>query len=189
MKAKKSKDQIIKELREENKIFKVKLKHMENDYQVTQEEYENTTRRYLEMLSNLEKVVEERTERVREVRKRLGQQRLELQIMLDAVPAMVFYKGKDLRYIRTNKMFCEMAQMSIEDIVGKTDAQLFSGRKHFNTRDDKKALKTGDPVLKRIEKITIGDTARTIQIDRIPYRDEHNKIIGIIGFALDITEQ
>ena len=45
-------------------------------------------------------------------------------------------------------------------------------------------------ILKRniVEPLETGTGLKWVQTDKIPYRDAHGNIIGIIGFALDITE-
>jgi len=175
--------------RQDPALLEIKLKHLENDLFVIRKESEETTKCYLEMFSNLEKVVSHRTEQVNKTREFLGLKSLELEVMLDASRAVIFYKDNKLRYIRVNRMFYEMVECPFNEIIGKTDEQLFTTGGHFNREEDQKVLLSGIPSLGKVEMITTLQGERTIQIDRIPYRDVSKKIIGIIGFGIDITEK
>jgi len=170
-------------------ILEIKLRHLENDYHVIRNDYENTTKNYLEILKNLEKNVAERTKQVEQIQCFLEQKGIELQVMIDASPAMIFYKDRNLRYIRVNRMFYEQLPFTYNEIIGKTDEQLFSNSQYFNTQCDKRVLATGKPVLGQEEILSTITGDRFFQVDRIPYTDVNQNIIGLIGFSLDVTEQ
>jgi hypothetical protein len=55
--------------------------------------------------------------------------------------------------------------------------------------DDKEVITSGKPKLGIIEPIDTATGTRWVQTDKIPYRDKEGRIIGIIGFAVDITER
>ena len=114
----------------------------------------------------------------------------ELQMILDLVPAIIFYKDIEGRIIRANKALADSLKVPIKDIVGKTTEELFS-------KEQAESMKKGDQEvmisgkLKRniIQPYTTPDGIRWLIIDKIPYKDKKGKITGIIGFAKDITEQ
>ena len=183
-----SEDDRVSCLLAEKKELEVRLNHLENDFSVTQDEFENTTKSYLEILSNLEKVVNERTKKIKEMGKVLEVQSRELQAMLDAVPAILYYKDRDIRYNRVNRMFCDVFRYPRDVVMGKTDEELFPDGTGFASAADAKVLKTGKPLLKRKENISTPDGNHTYRISRIPYRNEKKIIIGIIGFALQLEK-
>ena len=94
------------DLHQQIELLEIQLRHLENDYFLTKEEYEQSTEKYLEILfelkkkntelqnlkDNLEKIVEEQTKELKESEKILIAKSNELQIMLDSSPALIFYK-------------------------------------------------------------------------------------------------
>src|SRR5437867_3427713 len=56
----------------------------------------------------------------------LRQKTLEQEALLHAIPALVFLKGRDHRYITVNQAYAQSYGLSIEQIEGKTDPEIFS---------------------------------------------------------------
>ncbi|MCP4714486.1 MAG: PAS domain-containing protein [Deltaproteobacteria bacterium] len=173
-----------KELKEKVRLLELKLKHLENDYAVTREEHEATTRSYLEMLSNLEKVVNERTRNVKDVQTALGRQGRELQHMLDAVPAIIFLKDSCLRYVRVNEAFCRLAGLSRDDIVGRTDAELRQDWCGFDRKLDSDVVRKGKDLLQRRESAGCGGQQQAYLLDRLSCRDAAGNLTGFVGYAV-----
>jgi diguanylate cyclase (GGDEF)-like protein/PAS domain S-box-containing protein len=112
------------------------------------------------------------------------------QIILDASPAMIFYKDKENRFIRVNEPFARANGMSKKEMEGKTMWEIYSKEdadKYW--QDDKEVMADGNPVLNIIEEMTTPQGTKWVQTDKIPYRNSKGEIIGIIGFTLDITER
>ncbi|MBN2290092.1 MAG: PAS domain-containing protein [Candidatus Glassbacteria bacterium] len=183
--------------------LEIRLKHLRNDYLLTKDEYEDTTRKYLEILAelkdknrqlldfqrNLEETVSRRTEQLEQTKKILQQKSEELQIMVDSSPSMIFYKDNLGRYVRVNKAFSDLIGFPLKKITGKTDAELFPGEaKHF-AQDDVRVVQTGKRVVNKEVTLKTKKGERFLLVDKIPFRNADGEIIGIIGFALDVTER
>ncbi|GAH77056.1 unnamed protein product, partial [marine sediment metagenome] len=70
----------------------------------------------------------------------------ELQMIMDSVPALIFYKDTEGRIIRANKTLANALKMSIKDIVGKTTEELFPREQAENMRkDDREVIVSGKP--------------------------------------------
>ena len=114
----------------------------------------------------------------------------EQQIILDSVPAWIFYRDREGRYLRVNKVFEEAMGMPKEQLEGKSLFDMYPREQaEAFLMDDKEVMASG-----RLKKNIIlpADTSkgrRWIQTDKIPYRDKSDNIIGVIGFAIDITER
>ncbi|MDY6949948.1 MAG: response regulator [Thermodesulfobacteriota bacterium] len=169
-------------------LLETQVKHLGNDLRLTKEENENSTRRYFEIYSNMERKVEERTAELRGLQKELEEKTAELEIMLDSSPAMIFYKDTEQRYIRVNRRFAEGLGVSVDDIIGKTTEEAFLGKGSFGQEDDSEVLQIGQPILNRYEVISTPEGERNVLVDRIPHKDSDGKVRGIISFALDVTE-
>lgn len=114
----------------------------------------------------------------------------ELQAIFDSVPAMIFYKNRENRLLRVNKAFCEIMGMRREDLENKQVSRIFP-REQVEAfwKDDLEVIRSGKPKTGIIEPIRTKKGNRWVQTDKIPYRDPEGNIIGIIGFAIDITKR
>jgi PAS domain S-box-containing protein len=119
----------------------------------------------------------------------LKRQREEQQIILDSVPALIFYKDTHNRIIRVNKALAELTGMTVDEMEGKTAFETFSTEAESFWRDDLEVINSGQPKRNIIEAVATPTGLRWVQTDKLPYRDEKGNIIGIIGFSLDITER
>jgi two-component system cell cycle sensor histidine kinase/response regulator CckA len=113
----------------------------------------------------------------------------ELQIMLDASPALIFYKDTQDRYIRANRKFADFLNIPIADIVGKTHRELFPDSDEQIFFGDEDILRSGQPVLGKYGHVNTPAGRKPMLIDKIPNKDSRGEVIGIIGFATDMTEQ
>jgi len=114
----------------------------------------------------------------------------ELQMIMDSVPAIIFYKDIEGRFIRVNKTLADSLKIPLKDIVGKTPEELFPREQAENMRkDDKEVIISGKVKRNIIQPYTTPDGIRLLIIDKIPYRDKEGKVTGVIGLAKDITVQ
>ena len=114
----------------------------------------------------------------------------ELQMILDSVPALIFYKDIEGRIVRANKIMADSLKMPIKDMIGKTTEELFPKEQAENMRkDDKEVMISGKPKKNIIEPYDTPEGVRWVISDKIPYRDKEGKVTGIIGLAKDVTDQ
>lgn len=115
------------------------------------------------------------------------QQRL-MRTILDVTPDRVALLDSTLRYQGANKSFAESVGLSLNEIVGKTDFDLFEEKvaeeQHMQSRD---ILMSGE----RMDTQTMvmdEDGERWFHIVCIPVYDESDKITGLLRTARDITD-
>lgn len=116
-------------------------------------------------------------------------QRAELQLILDTVPAAIFYKDSEHRVLRTNHELVRLLGRPKEAIEGHTDRELGTPHADRYARDEDEIIASGQAKRGFIEPLDTPGGTRWLQTDKIPYRDETGRIIGVIGFAVDITER
>ncbi|MGH7595048.1 MAG: PAS domain S-box protein [bacterium] len=134
-------------------------------------------------------VVEDITERKR-AEEVLRQQQEEQQVIFDSVPAMIWYKDQNNKILRVNKPAAESIGLPVEAIEGRWTHELYPDEAAQYHGDDLQVIRSGEPKLGIIEQLqTESGEKRWIQTDKVPYRDETGNIIGVIVFALDITER
>jgi PAS domain S-box-containing protein len=114
----------------------------------------------------------------------------ELQIILDSVPAIIFYKDTEGRIVRANKALADSLKLPIKDIVGKTTEELFSKEQAEKMRkDDKEVMISGKPKRDIIQPYDTPEGTRWAITDKMPYKDKKGKITGVISLSKDITVQ
>lgn len=169
--------------------LETQVKHLRNELSLSQTEYQNLIDNYYDIFSNQEKMVEERTRELHQVKSQLENKTRELQIMLDSSPALIFFKDSTGRYIRANKRFADFLNIPINAIIGHSHRDLFPGVITSVFEDDSEVIDTGQPVLQKHGIVGTPEGSKSIVIDKIPYKNSQGEVIGIIGFALDITLQ
>lgn len=180
--------QYNRDLEEENKLLKTKVRHLQNDLRLTKEENEKTTKNYFEIYTHIEKKVEERTEDIITLQKALEQKGHELEVMLDSSPAIIFYKDNEQRLLRVNKKYSEIIGLPINEILGKRSDNFFSQKKDAGLEKDIEVIEQGRPILNELEYIQTCQGERQVRMDRIPYKGINHEVLGLIGFALDVTD-
>jgi diguanylate cyclase (GGDEF)-like protein/PAS domain S-box-containing protein len=120
----------------------------------------------------------------------LRRQQAEQRLIFDSVPAMILYKDRHNRILRVNQ--------AAADWVGRPVAEL-EGRSVYDTdpaeaarfhADDLDVIRSGQPRRGILEQMTTADGGkRIIQTDKIPHRDENGEIVGVLVFAVDVTER
>jgi PAS domain S-box-containing protein len=110
--------------------------------------------------------------------------------LFDSVPDLVFYKDLAGVYQGCNRSFAEYAGRSEEEIVGKTDYDIFDKETADSFRNrDRHMLKLLAPQQNE-EWITCPDgRKKLVDTLKTPYWDENKKLIGVIGISRDITER
>lgn len=120
----------------------------------------------------------------------IAKEKEEEQIIFDSVPALVFYKNTENRFIRVNKAFADVMKMPKEKLEGKSCFDLYPKKQaDAFLKDDLEIIASGKPKRNIVESMKSPDGTLWVKTDKIPYKDKTGKIIGIIGFTLDITKE
>jgi len=114
-----------------------------------------------------------------------------LRKVLDNIPIKVFWKNKESVFLGSNSAFLKENSFSNEEeIIGKSDFD-------FNEREDAEKyrasdvaiMQNGKPKLNYQELFVVNGKEKWITTSKIPFFDDNNKVIGIIGTSEDITER
>jgi len=120
----------------------------------------------------------------------IKQQASLIKSLLDSIPDIIFFKDKEGVYLGCNPPFAELVGKPREDIIGKTDYDLFDKEiADFFRSYDNRMLELGKPSQNE-EQITYPD-GRKKQIDTLktPYWGPDGALIGVLGISRDITER
>lgn len=126
-------------------------------------------------------------------RKKVEQELIEttmLQALIQAIPDMLYFKDVQGRNLIVNKAFEEFTELSREEIIGKTDEELFcSDLAEYCRQSETEVLKTGKAL--RQEQYTVSEdgTKRVFEVIKVPLQDEYGDVVGLVGISRDITER
>lgn len=114
---------------------------------------------------------------------------IKMQTVLDNVPAVVYLKRTDGRYVFVNRHFEQLYAIPSSLVIGKTDAQIFdAARSAQHAEAEAEALKADNSV--ECEEIVERNGKRRIYaIARFALRDPDGDRFGVCGIATDITER
>jgi PAS domain S-box-containing protein len=118
----------------------------------------------------------------------LSEQRQLLQTILDATPDFVSLQDGNSVYRAANKAFCDLVGKREEEIIGKTDYDLFSPhRAKSNRQEDLEVLQSDKPMVKENE-ITTSTGKQWLHLMKLPVHDADGKVVGLLCSGRDITE-
>ena len=120
----------------------------------------------------------------------LRQQQQENEIIFHSAPLMIMYKDAENRILRANRTAAQAMGLTVKDIEGRSVYDLCPSEAVRYHQDDLEVIRTGQPKLGIVEPFRFSSgEIRIVSADKIPYRDQEGKIIGVVAFATDITEK
>jgi len=125
-----------------------------------------------------------------EAQRRADESRLLLEAALDAVPALVHVKDRQLRYQIVNRQFMDSWGLQGEQFIGKTSAEVFpeSLSRGVMTRDQQ-VIESGKTL--PFEEITHDGGAlgvRTVWSTKVPLLDKDQRVTHILTVELDVAQ-
>ena len=114
----------------------------------------------------------------------------ELEIIMDNIPALVFYKDINNRFIRVNKYMCDAYKMSKKQLEGASLFDLHSSEEaQAYYDDDLQVIQSRQPKLNIDEPWETENGTQWINTSKIPRINETGEVVGVIGISMDITER
>jgi len=113
-----------------------------------------------------------------------------LQLIIDNITYLVFWKDKSLKFLGCNQRFADaMGIDNPENIIGRTDDDILTDKEDAQKfrEVDQRVIETGEPASYKMK--TINNENKWLDVTKLPLRDKSGNIIGIIGIIRDITEQ
>ena len=125
-----------------------------------------------------------------QLEEKLRSERRYMQMLIDNIPDTIYFKDKESRFININKAQAKILGIkNPDDAVGKTDADFFDKNHSLAAyNDEQEMMRTGIPVLSKLEHIKTSSGYRYVTATKIPLKDEQGVIIGMGGVSRDITQ-
>ena len=140
------------------------------------------------VITNFIAVKEDITERKR-IEDALRQSKKQMQSILDNTTAVIYLKGIQGKYIFINRQYQNLFHITKEEIVGKTDYDIFPKEMADAFQaNDRKVLEAQAPL--EMEEVALHDDGPHTYISiKFPLFDSKGILYGVCGISTDITER
>ncbi len=114
-----------------------------------------------------------------------------MRMLFEHLPDFIYFKDKQGRFRRASDSFSKLLGCGMEDIIGKTDLDLFPENLAQEThRDDLRVIETGTPIINKLEGAQItGSGQRWVLTTKLPWIDKEGNTQGLFGISRDITKR
>lgn len=111
-----------------------------------------------------------------------------LRNIIESVPGSIYWKDKDGIWIGANTHTFLATGISSENLLGKTDYELWPEQAEELRENDIKVMTTGCTLSKEESVILPNGEKKYYAAEKMPLRDMSGNVIGIIGNSIDITK-
>lgn len=109
--------------------------------------------------------------------------------LIESLEQCVFLKDRELRFSAVNGNFCNAVSRREEEVLGKTDFDLYPPELAEKYRlDDLLVLNEGRVLQVEEENLQLG-RIRRVRVTKTPVKDSAGQPIGVLGIFWDITDQ
>lgn len=112
-----------------------------------------------------------------------------LQWIIDNTGSIIYLKSVDNRYILVNRMYEKLFNLSREQLIGRTDHDIFPEDIANQLIENDKAIIAGKISVILEEKIIVDGDEKIYISNKFPFYNEEGTLIGICGISTDITER
>jgi len=135
------------------------------------------------MAVTIKRNIETLTEREKTIARQEGL----LTTIMNVTPDLITLQDKELNYRFASKAFCDYFGLREEELVGRTDFDVFSKRQaELNCHEDRQILLTGRTLAKEITFVR-PEGRQWFHIIKAPIYDQDGSIIGLLLTARDIS--
>jgi len=169
--------------------LEIKIRHLENQHKVVNQQYEKATEKYLKILDDVSKTNKQLQQEITE-RKQTEEKLKNYQLIVESAQDAIFFKDLKSRYIFANNKTAEAFGLPRGKIIGKNDYELIPNKVEAskNIEDDQLIITTGKA--REITKHMTEADGREywFQAIKVPMFDDKRNVIGLVGIARDITD-
>src|SRR5687768_5518050 len=113
-----------------------------------------------------------------------------LRAIVDNTPDTVYVKDRAGRYLLINVAGASVIGRVPEEIVGRTDADLFTPEIAADfVADDRAVQAAGGATVSEGPVEGPDGTVRTYMTVKAPYRDRAGRVVGVVGISRDVTDR
>ncbi|MEO7597334.1 MAG: SpoIIE family protein phosphatase [Opitutus sp.] len=112
-----------------------------------------------------------------------------LRVLMETIPDRIYFKDLQSRFVRVNVAYAQWHGMSAEEIIGKSDRDLFATvHSDVAYAEEQEIIRTGVPLVAKVEKLTMKDASIAWgSATKMLWRDDAGRVIGTFGLTRDAT--
>ncbi len=111
-----------------------------------------------------------------------------LRSVIETAPDVIFMKDRDGHYRFVNSAFAQTLNKLPDDIIGKTDAELFPPDIADRCMAGDRDVFSGAVQQEFEEIVPVNGTPRIFHVIKTPHRAQNGRVIGLVGVARDMTD-
>jgi two-component system sensor histidine kinase/response regulator len=131
----------------------------------------------------------EEARRRAEMAEELFRQQQLLYGIVENSPAVIYAKDSQGRYLFVNKRYCELFQVKAEEVVGRSDAEIFPPEFAARFQENDRAVLEHGRALEFEEFAPHSDGTHTYISVKFPVRDAQGRYVAVCGISTDITDR
>lgn len=115
-----------------------------------------------------------------------------LKTLINILPARIFWKDRESRYLGCNNLFAKDASLKDEqEIIGKSDYDMpWHDQADLYVNDDTAVMATGEKRINYVEPQSHADGSMIVlQTSKVPILNAAGETVGVLGTYSDITEE
>ncbi|NTV35752.1 MAG: PAS domain S-box protein, partial [Anaerolineaceae bacterium] len=113
----------------------------------------------------------------------------ELTNLVNSLPALVYLKDLQGRYIVVNDLFCDQIGLTSDQVMNHTDFEILPP--HLAERyasEDQMVLTKGEPLYVGEREMMVNDRMVSLATRKVPIKNEQGAVLGLIGLSMDVSE-
>jgi len=110
--------------------------------------------------------------------------------LMNNSPDGIYFKDRNLKFVRANQTVADWHQVGLNDLVGKrlSDLQPTAEARRIEEQEQQ-SLFDGRPIIDLVTQKTLGAEGRWISETKAPIQGLNDRPVGLIGISRDITQQ
>ena len=124
---------------------------------------------------------------LRAAERKLAYRDIQLRAVFDEAEDLITIKDQNLRYVEANQKFCDSTGISREQLIGKSDLNLFPPEEATVILDIDQSVLRGETVRMDFKSLR-RNREIIVDLTKFPLRNSDGEIIGVCGISRDVTE-
>ncbi|CAH1207824.1 hypothetical protein NTGBS_710001 [Candidatus Nitrotoga sp. BS] len=119
----------------------------------------------------------------------LRQKQTEQNALLNAIPAIVFYKDPYLRYVTVSQMFADLLGHPIGEVLGKTDFELLPSELAEDFQRISREVLESSEIKAGVESRLTDASGNAVYLSTVlaPFNSPEGNVAGLLGVGIDIS--
>ncbi|MBI3415848.1 MAG: PAS domain S-box protein [Verrucomicrobia bacterium] len=109
--------------------------------------------------------------------------------LVENLPQSIFRKDREGRFTFVNEQFCRLLDRKPEDLLGRTDAELFPAALAAKYRADDLQVMASGKMFDQVEELESANGRMQVHVLKTALRGEGGEVVGIQGIFHDVTQE